>query len=49
VLEGDIRVGKDRLNQGDYLYTAPGNKHAVLSKGGCVILVNIPEEVQRLR
>lgn len=49
VLEGDVRLGRDELRRGDYLYTAPGNKHAVLSKGGCVILVNVPEEVERLR
>ena len=49
VLEGEVRLGKDQLRKGDYLYTAPGNKHAVLSKGGCVLLVNVPEEVERLR
>lgn len=42
-------IGKDALKQGDYLYTEPGNKHAVLSKTGCVLLVNVPEEVERLR
>lgn len=49
VLEGDIRLGKDRLRAGDYLYTAPNNKHAVYSESGCVVLVNVPEEVERLR
>ena len=48
VLEGDIGLGKDRLGPGDYLYTAPGGKHAVHSEGGCVILVNVPQEVVRL-
>jgi hypothetical protein len=48
-LEGDIRVGKDHLRKGDNLYTAPNNEHAVRSEGGCVILVNVPQEVERLR
>ena len=49
VLEGDLRLGKDHLHQGDYLYTAPDNKHAVISEGGCVVLVNVPQEVEILR
>lgn len=49
VLEGDIRLGKDRLQAGDYLYTAPNNTHAVYSESGCVVLVTVPEEVERLR
>ena len=48
VLEGDIRLGKDHLRAGDYLYTAPHNVHSVLSEGGCVVLVNVPEAVQLL-
>jgi quercetin dioxygenase-like cupin family protein len=49
VLEGDVRLGKDRLRAGDYLYTAPHNVHAVHSDGGCVILVVVPQEVEILR
>jgi quercetin dioxygenase-like cupin family protein len=49
VLEGDVRLGKDRLRAGDYLYTAPHNIHAVHSDGGCVILVVVPQEVEILR
>lgn len=49
VLQGDLRLGKDHLHQGDYLYTAPGNRHAVRSDGGCVILVSVPQEVERLQ
>ena len=45
VLEGDIRLGKDHLHAGDYLYTAPNNIHAVYSKDGCVVLVNVPQAV----
>jgi quercetin dioxygenase-like cupin family protein len=46
VLEGDIRLGKDHLFAGDYLYTAPNNVHAVRSEGGCVVLVSVPQAVQ---
>jgi quercetin dioxygenase-like cupin family protein len=49
VLEGDIRLGKDHLRAGDYLFTAPNNKHAVHSERGCVVLVNIPQEVEIIR
>jgi quercetin dioxygenase-like cupin family protein len=45
VLEGDIHLGKDQLSAGDYLYTAPNNIHAVYSRGGCVVLVNVPQAV----
>jgi quercetin dioxygenase-like cupin family protein len=48
VLEGDVRLGKDHLRTGDYLYTAPHNKHAVKSDGGCVLLLVVPEEVETL-
>ncbi len=46
VLSGDLRLGKDHLHAGDYLYTAPNNKHAVRSEGGCVVLVSVPLEVE---
>lgn len=49
VLDGDISLGKDRLRGGDYLYTAPGNIHAVRSETGCVVTVSVPREVERLR
>jgi quercetin dioxygenase-like cupin family protein len=48
VLEGGVRFGGDHLRQGDYLYTAPGNKHGVRSDEGCVVLFNVPQEVERL-
>jgi quercetin dioxygenase-like cupin family protein len=48
VLEGDLRLGKDHLYIGDYLYTSPNGKHAVRSEGGCIVLVNVPEEVEIL-
>lgn len=31
VIEGDIKLGKDHLYTGDYLYTVPQGKHAVWS------------------
>jgi quercetin dioxygenase-like cupin family protein len=49
VVEGDITLGRDHLHAGDYLYTAPGNKHAVRSEKGCVILVNVSQEVEILK
>ena len=49
VLEGDIKLGRDHLHAGDYLYTAPDNKHAVWSETGCIVLVNVPEAVQILK
>ncbi len=48
VLEGDIRLGKDTLRKGDYLYTAPNNKHAVASERGCIVLANVPQQVEIL-
>lgn len=49
VLEGDIKLGKDHLYAGDYLYTAPGNIHAVRSINGCVILLKAPQEVEIIK
>jgi quercetin dioxygenase-like cupin family protein len=48
VLEGEIRLGQDHLRAGDYLYTAPNNKHGVSSETGCVLLLVAPEEVEIL-
>ena len=49
VLEGDIRLGKDQLFAGDYLYTAPNNVHAVQSERGCIVLVSVPHAVQLIQ
>lgn len=48
VLEGDLRLGKDHLFAGDYLYTAPNGKHVVKSINGCVVLIKTPEPVEIL-
>lgn len=49
VLEGDVTFGKHHLAAGDYLYTPPNGKHAVWTKGGCVMLFSVPEEVVILK
>src|SRR5689334_4412019 len=46
VLEGDIKLGKDELKTGDYLFTAVNNKHRVSTKNGCVILLKAPQQVE---
>ena len=46
VLEGDIKLGKDELKTGDYLYTAVNNMHRVSTKNGCVILLKAAQEVE---
>lgn len=48
VLSGDIQLGKDHLQTGDFLYTAPHNIHAVRSVSGCVVTVNVPQAVEIL-
>ena len=48
VIEGDIRLCKNHLYTGGYLYTAPNGKHAVRSENGCVVLVKTPEAVEIL-
>lgn len=49
VLEGDIKLGKDELKVGDFLYTAINNKHRVSTKNGCVVLVKVPQEVEIIK
>lgn len=49
VLEGDLKLGKDHLYAGDYLYTAPDGKHAVWSQNGCVALLKVPQQVEILK
>jgi quercetin dioxygenase-like cupin family protein len=49
VLTGDLKLGKDHLSAGDYLYTAPNGKHAVWSQTGCVALLKVPQAVEILR
>ena len=49
VLEGDIKLGKDELQAGDYLFTAVDNKHRVSTKNGCVILLKAAQEVEIIK
>jgi quercetin dioxygenase-like cupin family protein len=46
VVEGEVRIGKDHLRRGDYLYTAPDGVHAVSSGPGGTILVVLPKPVE---
>ena len=48
VIEGSAVIEGTILSPGDYLYTPPGFKHAVISEKGCTLLLVIPEEVQIL-
>jgi len=45
VLDGSVKVGINKMEKGDYLYTAPGNVHDVFSENGCVLFLNVPEAV----
>ncbi len=49
VIEGDLKLGRDHLYTGDYLYTAPNGKHAVRSVNGCIVLIKTPKEVEILK
>ena len=49
VIEGDIKLGKDELKAGDYLFTAANNKHRVSTKNGCVVLLKAPQEVEIIK
>jgi len=49
VIEGDLKLGKDHLYAGDYLYTSPNGNHAAWSENGCVALVNVPQQVEILK
>jgi quercetin dioxygenase-like cupin family protein len=48
VIEGDLRVGAERLGAGDYLYTPPDGKHAASTQGGCLLLVTLPKPIEIL-
>jgi quercetin dioxygenase-like cupin family protein len=48
VLEGDVQLGADLLNAGDYLYTPPGGKHPASSRNGCLMLVITPKGIEVL-
>jgi quercetin dioxygenase-like cupin family protein len=45
VLAGSCLIEGTLLEAGDYLYTAPGEKHSVQTDSGCTLLFQVPEEV----
>ncbi len=49
VLEGSAFFNDTELFAGEYLYTPKDFKHSVHSKNGCVLLFNVPEEVEILK
>lgn len=49
VLDGEVRFGPVALAEGDYLFTPPGETHAVFSRSGCTMLFVVPEEVVILK
>ena len=49
VVSGSMRVGRDELKTGDYLYTPPDASHDADTKEGCTFLVVLPGPVQFLR
>jgi len=48
ILEGEICLGPDQLNAGEFLYAQPGKTYSVFSLTGCALLLVIPEEVEIL-
>jgi quercetin dioxygenase-like cupin family protein len=48
VLEGSVFFNDTELFADEYLYTPKNFKHSVHSKNGCVLLFNVPEEVEIL-
>ncbi len=46
VLEGEVKVGKDQLKVGDYLYTAVNSLHRVSTENGCIVLLRASQEVE---
>jgi quercetin dioxygenase-like cupin family protein len=49
VLEGDVRIGRDYLQLGDYLHTPPNVSHDAQSQQGCVLLISVPKPIKILK
>jgi len=49
VLEGDLTIGADHLEAGDYYYTPPNGTHAASTRHGCVFLVTLPKPIKVLK
>lgn len=48
VVSGRLRVGDRTLEAGDFLYTPPGEVHAVTAIKDSVALISVPEPLQFL-
>lgn len=48
VLEGEVQLDQRHLGAGDYLYTPPGEKHAVWSQKGCTLFAVLPKPIEIL-
>ena len=46
ILEGEVFFNDTKLTKGDFLHTPPNFKHGVKTETGCIILFNVPEEVE---
>ena len=46
VLEGSAFFNETELFAGEYLYTPENFKHSVQSPNGCILLFNVPKEVE---
>jgi anti-sigma factor ChrR (cupin superfamily) len=46
VVEGSVTIGGRTLLAGDYLYTAPGAAHDVVSGRGCLLLIRVPQPIE---
>jgi anti-sigma factor ChrR (cupin superfamily) len=49
VLEGEVRIGREHVKAGDYLYTPPTGIHTVSSESGCLLLVTLPSPIEILK
>ena len=48
VIEGSLRIGKETLRAGDYLWTPPGGIHDAESEQGCTLFLSAPEGIKVL-
>ena len=46
VIDGQVKIGNERLQQGDYLYADPDSIHAVWTESGCTLLVMLPKPAE---
>jgi len=49
VLEGELKLGRNELKVGDYLYTPPEGTHSVYSRTGCVVLLRLSKPIVILK